>query len=241
MLAEDFNTIVSKLQERVNGCRFYLDIIKDKESLSHLSVEEVLKIKLFCDKELVKQTRILMVDVYHIIGMGNLSVSQLCTFNKLIKEYSSYRPDIKAISKWDTKLSSLPNVPKKTSFKLLELGITVNSGRDNVDEVYEEKEDVDDYSEDTVETVEIPKENVVGKFNNGKIYLTSEQISDFIEDIKLKIVGFNNISKMDKIKKEITNESNSLGCKWKLENGLYVGKPNPSNLKLFKNYYLKED
>ena len=110
--------------------------------------------------------------------------------------------------------------------------------------MYEEQEDIDDYQEDSVQTVEIPKEDesIVGKFSNNRIYITPEQISDFIEAIKTNIVGFNNITKVDKIKKEITNECNSLGCHWNLENGFYIGKPiNPGTLNVFRQYYLKED
>jgi hypothetical protein len=85
-----------------------------------------------------------MVDLYHIIGMGNLSAMQLGKVYKLIRAYSTYRPDIKAISKWDGNLTSLPQIPKRTSFHLTNFDLVLIGGRGG--EIEEEIETVDDYN-----------------------------------------------------------------------------------------------
>ena len=55
-----------------------------------------------------KTDQFLKQDLYHIIGMGNLSASQCATLNKLVKEVTSHRSIIKTVASL-----ALPNFPNK--------------------------------------------------------------------------------------------------------------------------------
>lgn len=144
---EDFDTIVSTLQAHTESCASKLDRIKTKDGIEEISVKELKELLTFCKSEYEIQTKILMVDTYHILGMGNLSASQLGTFTKLLKQYSSYRPDINTICKWNLDVFNLPKIPKKTKFRLLGFKIELVSGREDVEEFYEDEETVETYEE----------------------------------------------------------------------------------------------
>lgn len=142
---ETYQKIEDTLMERVNLCYQYIGMIDEDHPLENITLKQALEAKEFCKAEKVKQTNILMVDLYHLIGMGNLSAVQLGKINKLIKEYCSYRPDIKAISFWDGNIEHLPKIPKKTKFKLLEFDLELVNGRGG--EVEEEVETIYEYTE----------------------------------------------------------------------------------------------
>ena len=144
MNKEDFEKIESGLTERVELCDKYLGMISEDNPIENISLRQALDAREFCIKEVAVQTQILMVDLYHIIGMGNLSAMQLGKVTKLIKAYSMYRPDIKAISKWDGNLTSLPQIPKRTSFHLTKFELVLIGGRGG--EIEEDTETVDDYN-----------------------------------------------------------------------------------------------
>lgn len=146
MKAEQFEILYNNMEARVLECRKFLENVKTKEDLESLSVKDIKALKDFCDTEVIKQTNILMVDLYHVIGMTDLTVVQLSKFIKLIKEYASYRPDIKAIAKSVLDVYNLPNIPTGTYFKALELGLEVKCSRGNEDEVKYENETVDSYT-----------------------------------------------------------------------------------------------
>lgn len=144
MNKDDFEKIESGLTERVNLCEKYLGMISEDNPIENISLKQALEARDFCIKEVAIQTQILMVDLYHIIGMGNLSAMQAGKVNKLIKTYSTYRPDIKAISKWDGNLMNLPQIPKRTSFHLTKFDLVLVGGRGG--EIEEDVETVDDYN-----------------------------------------------------------------------------------------------
>lgn len=144
MNKEDFEKIESGLTERIELCEKYLGMISEDNPIENISLKQALEARKFCISEVAIQTQILMVDLYHIIGMGNLSAMQLGKVTKLIKAYSTYRPDIKAISKWDGNLTSLPQIPKRTSFHLTKFDLVLIGGRGG--EIEEETETVDDYN-----------------------------------------------------------------------------------------------
>ena len=230
MVKEDFETIKAKLEERLELCHSMLDKITDKTSIENLTAKELLDMKHFCTSEVDIQTRILMVDLYHIIGMGNLSAIQLSTFAKLIKDYSSYRPDIKAIAKWDASLLNLPEVPKKTLFKLLELGVTVTAGREDIQEAYEEEETVDDYTETKIAN----KPNAF--YESGKLYVKAEgETIEKVVDHLCKCSTFSSGNK-EKYIKAILEGKSYCNIEWTYDvtTKLYVGNANANVKKQFK-------
>lgn len=144
MNKEDFEKIESGLAERVELCDKYLGMISEDNPIENISLKQALEARDFCIKEVAIQTQILMVDLYHIIGMGNLSAMQLGKITKLIKTYSNFRPDIKAFSKWNGSINNLPKIPKRTSFPLTKFDIVLVGGRGG--EIEEDTETVEDYN-----------------------------------------------------------------------------------------------
>lgn len=145
MKKEEFDLVISALQERLDNCEKYLGEIQTTEDLKNITIGQALELKDFCVAEVEKMTKIAMVDLYHIIGMGDLSVPQMMKFVFLMKAYLSYRPNIKSISKGFDSMTNLPKIPVKTKFKLLALcDLTLTVGED--EEAFEDNATVDDYT-----------------------------------------------------------------------------------------------
>ena len=146
MKKEEFDLVIGALQERLDNCEKYLGEIQTTEDLKDITIKRALELKDFCVAEVEKMTKIAMVDLYHIIGMGDLSVPQMMKFIFLMKAYLSYRPNIKSISKGFDSMTDLPKIPVKTRFKLLALcDLTLTVGED--EEAFEDNATVDEYTE----------------------------------------------------------------------------------------------
>ena len=145
MKKEEFDLVVSSLQERLDNCEKYLGEIKTTEDLKNITIGQALELRDFCVAEVEKMTKIVMVDLYHIIGMGDLSVPQMMKFVFLMKAYLAYRPNIKCISKGFDSITELPKIPVKTKFKLLALcDLTLTAGEG--EEAFEDNATIDDYT-----------------------------------------------------------------------------------------------
>ena len=146
MKKEEFDLVISALQERLDNCKKYLGEIQTTEDLKNITIGQALELRDFCVAEVEKMTKIAMVDLYHIIGMGDLSVPQMMKFIFLMKAYLAYRPNIKSISKGFDSMTNLPKIPVKTKFKLLALcDLTLTVGED--EEAFEDNATVADYDE----------------------------------------------------------------------------------------------
>ena len=145
MKKEEFDLVIGALQERLDNCEKYLGEIKTTEDLKNITIGQALELKDFCVAEVEKMTKIAMVDLYHIIGMGDLSVPQMMKFVFMMKAYLAYRPNIKSISKGFDSITELPKIPVKTKFKLLALcDLTLTVGKD--EDTFEDNATVDDYT-----------------------------------------------------------------------------------------------
>ena len=146
MKKEEFDLVISALQERLDNCEKYLGEIKTTEDLKNITIGQALELRDFCVAEVEKMTKIVMVDLYHIIGMGDLSVPQMMKFVFMMKAYLAYRPNIKSISKGFDSITELPKIPVKTKFKLLALcDLTLTTGED--EEAFEDNATIDEYTE----------------------------------------------------------------------------------------------
>lgn len=146
MKKEEFDLVISALQERLDNCEKYLGEIKTTEDLKNITIGQALELRDFCVAEVEKMTKIAMVDLYHIIGMGDLSVPQMMKFVFMMKAYLAYRPNIKSISKGFDSMTNLPKIPVKTKFKLLALcDLTLTAGED--EEAFEDNATIDEYTE----------------------------------------------------------------------------------------------
>lgn len=145
MKKEEFNLIINALTERVENCKKHLKEIHSTEDLKNISIGQAIELRDFCVKEIEDMTKIVMVDLYHIIGMGKLTMPQMMKFTFLIKDYLAYRPNIKSISKGFDSISELPKIPVKTKFKLLALcDLTLVNGEGT--EVTEDAAAIADYT-----------------------------------------------------------------------------------------------
>jgi hypothetical protein len=118
-----------------------------------------------------------MVDLYHIIGMGQLSPTQMMKFTFKMQEYLSYRPTIKVLAQHLNKIGELPSIPVKTSFKLLGLGdVTLTYGEgEEVDEA-----SVEDYA-NTKSQIPEPPEDLPFFIDGNLIEVDPHQAEYFIQ------------------------------------------------------------
>lgn len=122
MKKDNFEIIMKELGIRKCLCNLHLSDIQSTADLSTVTLARAVELKKFCIEEEHIMTNIVMVDLYHIIGMGELSPVQMMQFTYSIKEYLEYRPVIKAIVKNLDSIMSLPKIPVKTRYKLQGLG-----------------------------------------------------------------------------------------------------------------------
>ena len=128
--------------------------------MKNITIGQALELKDFCVAEVEKMTKIAMVDLYHIIGMGDLSVPQMMKFIFLMKASLSYRPNTKSISKGFDSMTNLPKIPVKTKFKLLALcDLTLTVGED--EDAFEDNATIDEYTE--LKKVNVKKDEEVSE------------------------------------------------------------------------------
>ena len=117
MQKEKFQKIMEILTERTTLCQHYLgELLTSEKKLSQLTIDDAVALKNFCVREEQLMTNIAMVDLYHIIGMGDLAPSQMMKFVYAVKKYLSYRPSIKIICHHLHSISPLPDLFVKTKY-----------------------------------------------------------------------------------------------------------------------------
>jgi hypothetical protein len=152
MEKEQFQKIMNGLAKRTELCELHLGDVHTTDDLSKLTIACAADLKHFCVAEEEIMTKIVMVDLYHIIGMGHLLPPQMMKFTYAIQEYLQYRPTIKAIAKHLDSIFALPKIPTATQYKLLGLGdITLTSG---VGEAVTDDASVTDYQQKAKEPAE---------------------------------------------------------------------------------------
>ena len=244
---EDFNIITTKLEERIKACDETLGLITEDNPIENITVAQLKAIKSFAAKEYKKQSNILLIDCYHVIGMGNLSATQLGIFTKLIKQYSEYRPDLNAVMRWDGNIDNLPKIPKRTKFKLLELGITLVNGRSgeieeiSEDNIIEQQETID--KNELLENSEGSTIKAVGKFkvSLNSVILEPDEVEEFSKFVTTNISQYKTIDP-NIISNKILTRQAFAGLDWAFIDNQYRGIPkNQSIRNLFKNFYTQLD
>jgi hypothetical protein len=138
MKKEQFDVIMNSLEARKDLCKKYLNDIHTTEDISKLTIAKAAELKTFCVEEEIVMTNIAMVDLYHIIGMGNLTPIQMMQFTYSIRDYLEYRPIVKAMVKQLNSIMNLPKIPVKTQYKLKGLGnmtLTKGEGTEVLDDI----------------------------------------------------------------------------------------------------------
>lgn len=139
-----FQKLMDALAERTELCEQHLGDMHTTADLSKISIATAADLKNFCVAEEVVMTKIAMVDLYHIIGMGELTPPQMMKFTYAMQEYLHYRPAIKAIAKYLNSIFELPKIPVATQYRLVGFeGITLTAGEG---EPVVDAASVDDYA-----------------------------------------------------------------------------------------------
>ena len=248
MKKEEFDLVISALQERLDNCEKYLGEIKTTEDLKNITIGQALELKDFCVAEVEKMTKIAMVDLYHIIGMGDLSVSQMMKFIFLMKAYLAYRPNIKSISKGFDSMTNLPKIPVKTKFKLLALcDLTLTVGED--EEAFEDNATVDEYTElkkvnakkDEEVSEKTDKEQITVQGNEEHVDVQSDCFSIVDQTVMVDMGRLGEFHKFlrsisttpcdfNKLIKKIITYKPYFGIAWfSTENNIAAGKISPSS------------
>ena len=247
MKKEEFDLVISALQKRLDNCEKYLGEIKTTEDLKNITIGQALELKDFCIAEVEKMTKIAMVDLYHIIGMGDLSVPQMMKFIFLMKAYLAYRPNIKSISKGFDSMTNLPKIPVNTKFKLLALcDLTLTAGED--EEAFEDNATVDDYTvlkqmnaKKDEEVSEKADEEVGEKTDKEQITVQSDCFSIVDQTVMVDMGRLGEFHKFlssisttpcdfNKLIKKIITYKPYFGIAWfGVENNIAAGKISPSS------------
>jgi hypothetical protein len=118
MNKELFTKIQSRLEARISKCELTLCGIETTEDLKKLTIERAQLLQRFCREEESVMTKFVQNDLYHLIGMGNLTAPQMIKLTYLTKDWLKYRSTIKAISMNFDKISQLPGLPVHSSYRL---------------------------------------------------------------------------------------------------------------------------
>lgn len=116
MKADIFAGIVDTLEAHLSLCRHHLTYINSTDDLLRLTVAQAQEVRAFCKDEEPKMTRLVQTDLYHIIGMGNLSPVQMTKFTYLVRDYLQYRSTIKTIAAHFDRISALPGLPVVSTY-----------------------------------------------------------------------------------------------------------------------------
>lgn len=203
-----FSEILSSLEERRDLCQKYLGSVYTTEDLSQLSLAQAAELRKFCVEEQDVMTKICMVDLYHIIGMGNLSPNQMMKFTFTMQDYLSYRPAVKVLAQKLDRIDDLPRIPVKTKFRLLGLGdITLTYGEgDVVDEA-----SVEDYEKLKVQNIPEPPAELPFTIEGSRINVDFTKLDLFVQ---LMTELFKTPLSANTLKNKINNRGEYLGINW---------------------------
>jgi hypothetical protein len=208
----EFQKMMEALEKRIEHCSVHLGEVTTTDDLSRLTIAEATDLKSFCVVEEELMTKIVMVDLYHIIGMGKLLPPQMMKFTYAIQEYLQYRPTVKAIAKWEGSISELPKIPIETQYKLQGLGdLTLYSGAG--------EGEVDDAS---VEDYKPAKSRTLGqtllpfRVEGSQIRVDMTQFDFFVT---LMTNLFKSPLSVDNFRKKITTHGEYIGIEWTVYTG----------------------
>jgi hypothetical protein len=208
----EFQKIMDALAKRTELCELHLGDVHTTDDLSKLTIACAADLKSFCAAEEETMTKIVMVDLYHIIGMGELTPPQMMKFTYAIQEYLQYRPIIKAIAKHLDSIFELPKIPVATQYKLMGLGdLTLTSG---VGELVVDAAVVEDYKPS--------KGRILGqsllpfRIEGSQIRVDMTQFDFFVT---LMTNLFKSPLSVDNFRKKITTKGEYIGIEWTVYDG----------------------
>jgi hypothetical protein len=208
----EFQSIMDGLAKRIELCELHLGTIHTTDDLSKLAITTAADLKHFCIAEEEIMTKIVMVDLYHIIGMGKLLPPQMMKFTYAIQEYLQYRPTIKAIAKGLDSIFELPKIPVETQYKLMGLGdLTLTSG---VGEIVVDAAVVEDYKPAKGRT--LGQSLLPFRIEGSQIRVDMTQFDFFVT---LMTNLFKSPLSVDNFRKKITTKGEYIGIEWTVYDG----------------------
>ena len=120
-----FNSIIENYTYVLAECTEFINLFNGDFDLDNLTIKAF---KNLIDKarNIQKKTdKILGSELYHLIGMGNLTPTQTSKLCAIIKQISHARSYFKPIAGYI--LNKLPEVPDKSSYKCEVAGVKLNS------------------------------------------------------------------------------------------------------------------
>ena len=110
MKATEFETIKTSLAKYIKKTMEIVDActVNGKIEFAHLTIGQLNDLSESARTLQSETDQFLKQDLYHIIGMGELSAAQSAILNKLVKDITSPRSIIKAVA-------ALPKIPNKMS------------------------------------------------------------------------------------------------------------------------------
>ena len=127
MNKETFTKIQAFLEGRTAACRLYVGGLKTTADLKVLTIEQAQVVQRFCRQEETIMTKFVQNDLYHLIGMGELTPPQMMKLTYLTKDWLQYRSTVKALAMNFDKISQLPNIPVAAVYVCKTVDLTLAS------------------------------------------------------------------------------------------------------------------
>lgn len=119
----NFDTMMSNLYKLIRFCEDNIAFIKSKEDLEDLPLKNVREVVNNAKIIQSKMDSIMKNELYHIIGMANLTPMQELMFIDSIKHLLKYRSYVKVIA--GIAIPALPDIPDKSNYECKVLGVNL--------------------------------------------------------------------------------------------------------------------
>lgn len=114
-----FNAMIKRIDDDIASCKELC--VENKEEFDNLTLKEIRRRVELARILQSKVDKIVTAELYHVIGMGDLTVSQQSIFIKKIKELTMVRQYLKPLAMYQ--LTDIPNIPDETEYKCTALGV----------------------------------------------------------------------------------------------------------------------
>lgn len=178
MKTDTYNTIVEDLYSILDKCHRLLDNVVSVDDLENLTIKEF--------NQLITDSRYLqsvmstvLIDQYHILGMGNLNAVQMAKFSSLLNQIMQYRSDVKRLATLSpVKVSYIPTV-SEYKLQTIGAGITLTStprgGNVTPEVVSLNEEDTEE------ECIPVKMYNYPGKTTVAKLRIREDKLVPFFK------------------------------------------------------------
>jgi len=122
MSKENFERMIENIDNYIAECKEIC--VESKEEFEELTFKEIKKRVEHGRVLQSKIDKIVTAELYHVIGMGDLTVTQQSRFIKKIKELAMARQYLKPLAMFQ--LTDIPNIPDETEYKCSALGVKLH-------------------------------------------------------------------------------------------------------------------